>query len=63
MDSTLAGIPKLSYTCYIDDILVAVVEEVDNLNTLSKVFERLSSAGFKLNKSKYQFNKSSVTNM
>ena len=59
MDSTLAGIPKV--TLYIDDILVAGVDEVDHLNTLSKVFERLSSAGFKLNKPKCQFNKSSVT--
>lgn len=42
MDNTLAGITKS--ICYIDDILVAGTDEQDHLNTLSQVFERLSSA-------------------
>lgn len=48
-------------TCYIGDILVADFDETDYLNTLSQVFAKLSAARFKLNKSKCQFNKSSVT--
>lgn len=59
MDKVLAGIPKV--ICYLDDILVAGENEKDHLATLSVVFERLEKAGFKLNASKCQFEKSSVT--
>jgi len=58
MDSTLAGIPNV--VCYIDDILVAGVDSDSHLNNLSKVFDRLSSAGFQLKRSKCDFEKSSV---
>ena len=59
MDNTLAGLSKT--ICYIDDILVAGTDEQDHLNTLPKVLERLSTAGFRLNQKKCQFNRSSVT--
>ena len=59
MDTILAGVSKT--ICYIDDILVAGIDEQDHLNVLSNVFDRLSTAGFKLNQKKCQFNKSSVT--
>ena len=59
MDNTLAGLSKT--ICYIDDILVAGTDEQDHLDTLSKVLERLSTAGFRLNQKKCQFNRSSVT--
>ena len=58
MDSTLAGIPNV--VCYIDDILVAGVDSNSHINNLSQVFDRLSSAGFQLKKSKCEFEKSSV---
>jgi len=57
MDSTLAGIPNA--VCYIGDILVAGVDSDSHLNVLSKVFDRLSSAGFQLKRSKCDFEKSS----
>lgn len=59
IDKVLAGIPKV--ICYLDDILVAGSDKKDHLNTLSLVFERLNAAGFKLNKSKCQFEKKSMT--
>lgn len=59
MDNTLAGVSQT--ICYIDDILVAGKDERDHLKALAKVFERLSNAGFKLNKRKCQFARSSVT--
>jgi hypothetical protein len=59
MDTVLAGVPKV--ICYLDDILVAGEDTKDHLRTLSLVFGRLQNAGFKLNKSKCQFEKSSVT--
>ena len=42
MDTVLAGIPKV--ICYLDDILVAGVDQRDHLATLSLVFKRLKSA-------------------
>ena len=59
MDTILAGVSKT--ICYIDDILVAGIDEQDHPNVLSNVFDRLSTAGCKLNQKKCQFNKSSVT--
>ena len=59
MDNTLAGMSKT--ICYIDGILVAGTDEQDHFVTLSKVLERLCTAGFKLNQKKTQFNRSSVT--
>ncbi len=47
--------------CYIDDILVAGVDQADHLKTLSCVLERLQKAGFRLNKSKCKFEQSSVS--
>ena len=58
-DNTLAGLWNTIF--YIADILVAGTDEQDHLHTLSKVLERLSTAGFKLNQKKCQFNRSSVT--
>ena len=59
MDTTLKGIDKC--VCYIDDILVSGATEEEHLQTLSTVFERLNSAGFKLNQQKCKFKRSSVT--
>jgi transposase InsO family protein len=59
MDTVLAGIPRV--ITYIDDILLAGVDEQDCLRTLSVVCDKLLQAGFRLNKSKCQFLKSSVT--
>ena len=56
MNNILAGISKT--ICYIEDILVAGADEQYHLNTLSNVSDRLSTAGFKLNQKKCQFNKS-----
>jgi hypothetical protein len=58
LDSTLAGVPKV--ICYLDDILVAGVDEADHLRTLSLVFQRLLDAGFRLNKDKCKFQQTSV---
>jgi len=59
MDTVLAGIPKV--ICILDDILCGGFDVQDQLNTLSVVLCRLQSAGFKLNKAKCKFLKSSVT--
>ena len=59
IDTVLAGIPKV--ICYLDDILVAGVDEADHLHTLDLVFDRLLTAGFRLNQAKCKFQKSSVT--
>ena len=59
MDSVLAGIPRV--ICYLDDILVAGVNEEDHLANLAMVFEKLQAAGFKLNKRKCKFQQDSVT--
>lgn len=59
MDTTLQGIDNV--ICCIDDILVSGATKKELLQTLSKVFERLDSAGFKLNQKKCKFEKSSVT--
>ena len=59
MDKTLSGVPHT--IAYLDDILVAGVDQADHDANLHTVFDRLSSSGFKLNKSKCYINKSSVT--
>ena len=59
MDKTLAGVPHT--ITYLDDILVAGISQADHDANLCAVFDRFRTAGFKLNKSKYTFNKSSVT--
>ena len=59
MDSLLSGIPGV--TCYLDDILVAGKSAQEHYQTLACVFEKLQSAGFKLNKSKCKFEQFSVT--
>ena len=59
MDKTLSGVPHT--IAYLDDILVAGVDQADHDANLHTVFERLRSSGFILNKSKCYFNKSSVT--
>ena len=59
MDSLLSGIPGI--TCYLDDILVAGKSAQEHYQPLACVFEKLQSAGFKLNKSKCKFEQSSVT--
>ena len=59
MDKTLAGVPHT--ITYLDDILVAGISQADHDANLCAVFDRLRTAGFKLNKSKCTFNKSSVT--
>ncbi len=58
MDSLLSGIPGV--TCYLDDILVAGKTMQEHCRSLASVFEKLQSAGFKLNKSKCKFEQSSV---
>ena len=59
MDKTLAGVPHT--ITYLDDILVARINQADHDANLCAVFDRLRTAGFKLNKSKCTINKSSVT--
>ena len=52
---------RLSKVCvYIDDILVAGVDEGDHLHNLGQVLERLESAGLSLKKSKCVFMTTSV---
>ena len=46
---------------YLDDILVASINQADHDANLCAVFDRLRAAGFKLNMSKCTFDKSSVT--
>ena len=53
MDNLLSDIPKV--VSRLDDILVAGIDEVDHLRTLSLVLERLVTAGFRLNKVKCKF--------
>ena len=53
MDKTLAGIPK--GVCYLDDILIGGSDVEDHADNLKLVFDRLSDAGFKLNKNKCTF--------
>ena len=50
MDKTLSGVPHT--IAYLDDILVAGVDQADHDENLHTVSDRLSSSGFKLNKSK-----------
>ena len=49
MDKTLSGVPHT--IAYLDDILVAGVDQADHDANLHTVFDRISSSGFKLNKS------------
>ena len=58
MDTVLAGIPKV--ICYLDDILLAGVNEEDHEQTLVRVFDRLQEAGFRLSRNKFHFKKKSV---
>ena len=58
MDKTLAGIPKV--VCYLDDILIGGSDVEDHADNLKLVFDRLSDAGFKLNKNKCTFQQKSV---
>jgi hypothetical protein len=48
LDTVLAGVPQV--ICYLDNILVAGVDEEDHLRTRYVVFQKLLEAGFKLNK-------------
>ena len=50
--------PKVVY--YLDEILVAGVDNDDHLNSLSQVFEKLSAAGSRLKKAKCELEKTSV---
>ncbi len=58
MDKTLAGLENV--VCYIDDILIGGKDIDSHDKNVCLVFERLSSAGFKLNKAKCSFQKKSV---
>ena len=58
MDALFSGIPGV--TCYLDNILVAGKNAQEHYQNLSRVFEKLESAGFKLNKSKCKFEQLSV---
>ena len=58
MDTTLSGIPHV--ICYLDDILVAGVDETEHEKTLIQVFKRLQEAGFRLSKAKCNFQMKSV---
>ena len=59
MESLLQDIP--SVVVYIDDILITGATEAEHLQTLSKVLERLESAGLTLKKEKCVFASTSVT--
>lgn len=59
MENVLAGIPNICI--YLDDILVSGKSEQDHLQTLEKVFARLSAAGLTLKLAKCQFGLKSVT--
>ena len=61
MDRMLSDVPHT--IAYLNDILVAGVDEADHDANLHTMFDRLRSSGFKLNKSKCYFNKSSVTSL
>ena len=58
MDTLLQGLPKVCV--YLDDILVAGVDEADHLNNLTKVLDKLEEAGLMLNESKCVFASSSI---
>ena len=58
MDTLLEGLPKVCV--YLDDILVAGVDEADHLNNLSKVLDKLEEAGLMLKESKCAFSSSSI---
>ena len=55
----MSGVPNT--IAYLDDILLAGVDQADHDANLHTVFDRIRSYGFKLNKSKCYFTKSSVT--
>ena len=59
MDKTLAGFPHT--IAYLDDILVASVNQANHNANFCTVSVRLRTAGFKLNTSKSTFNKLPVT--
>ena len=58
MESLLQDLPRV--TVYLDDILVAGVNEEDHLANLDRVMARLESAGLTLKKSKCLFGLSSI---
>ena len=58
MESLLQDLPRV--TVYLDNILVAGVNEEDHLAHLDKVMTRLESAGLMLKKSKCLFGLSSI---
>ena len=59
MNNLLSDVPKA--VSRLNDILVAGIDEEDNLRTLSLVLERLLAAGFRLNKAKCKFLQKCVT--
>ena len=53
METVLQGIPHV--TVYIDDILITGKSDVDHLQTLETVLERLAKAGLRAKKNKCKF--------
>lgn len=58
MDAILQGIPHV--ICYIDDILVAGANDVEHLQNLGEVLQRLEQHGLRTKKPKCEFLKPSV---
>ena len=54
----MQGLPKVCV--YLDDILIAGVDEADHLNNLSKVLDKLEEAALMLKESKCVFASSSI---
>ncbi|XP_062501416.1 uncharacterized protein K02A2.6-like [Corticium candelabrum] len=58
MEQVLHGIPNVA--CYLDDILIKGKNEVEHLQNLTAVFERLRNCGLRLKKNKCQFMENKV---
>ena len=58
IEKVLQGLPGVKV--YLDNILVSGKTEVEHLNNLGRVFERLAEFGLKLNREKCEFSRDSL---